>query len=371
MIRMRNIDLTLFVVLLLFVIFGVVMVYSASYPYAYIQYDNAAHYFHRQLFWAVISSLFLIGAMIMPYQVYKKISPLFVMFTLTALVLVLIPGVGVERNFSTRWISIGGFLFQPVEFAKLTMLIYFAYFYSRKEAYIGHFGKGVIPPLIILAVIFGLLLGQPDLGSATLILFSCGMILFFTSIRFRHLFLLASVAVAVFIFFAMMSPYRIERITSFMDPFADAQGAGYQLVNSYISIHTGGIIGNGLGGSVQKLGYLPEAHTDFIMSIITEELGLFGVMIVLSFYFFLFIKGVRIAMSARDEFGKLLAIGITFQIIIQAFINLGAILGMLPITGITLPFISYGGSSLLITMISAGILLNISAFSNKYVEQEG
>ncbi|SFM18479.1 cell division-specific peptidoglycan biosynthesis regulator FtsW [Gracilibacillus orientalis] len=369
--RMRNIDLTLFIVLLLFVIFGIVMVYSASYPYAYIQFDNAEYYFHRQLFWAVISSLFLIGAIVIPYQVYGKLSPLFVMLTLATLVLVLIPGVGVERNFSTRWISIGGFLFQPVEFAKLAMLIYFAYFYSRKEAYIGHFGKGVIPPIIILAIIFGLLLRQPDLGSATLILFSCVMILFFTSIRFRHLFLLGSLAVSVFVFFAMMSPYRIERITSFLDPFADAQGTGYQLVNSYISIHTGGITGNGLGGSVQKLGYLPEAHTDFIMSIITEELGLLGVIAVLSFYFFLFMKGIRIAINTRDEFGKLLAIGITFQIIVQAIINLGAILGMLPITGITLPFISYGGSSLLITMVSAGILLNISASSNKNVEQEG
>nr|WP_324187001.1 putative lipid II flippase FtsW [Gracilibacillus thailandensis] len=361
--RMRNIDLTLLMVLLLFVTFGVVMVYSASYPYAYIQYDSATYYFHRQLFWAFISSLFLIGAMLLPYQIYGKLSPLLVLFTLAALILVLIPGVGVERNFSTRWIAIGGFLFQPVEFAKLAMLIYFAYFYSRKEAYIGHFGKGVIPPLIILAIIFGLLLKQPDLGSATLILFSCGIILFFTKIRFRHLFLLGSVAVSIFIFFAMMSPYRLERITSFIDPFADAQGSGYQLVNSYISIHTGGITGNGLGGSVQKLGYLPEAHTDFIMSIITEELGLFGVIAVLSFYFFLFVKGIRIAMQASDEFGKLLAIGITFQIIIQAFVNLGAILGMLPITGITLPFISYGGSSLIVTMVSAGILLNISAYS--------
>ncbi|MDX8045096.1 putative lipid II flippase FtsW [Gracilibacillus sp. S3-1-1] len=366
--KLKKVDIALLVVVLLFVVFGVVMVYSASYPNAYITFNDAGHYFHKQLIWAIISVIFLFGAMFIPYRVYGKFAPLFVLFTIITLVLVIVPGIGVTRNFSTRWISIGGFLFQPVEFAKMAMLIYFAYFYSRKEAYIANFKKGVIPPLIVLAFVFGLILVQPDLGSATLILFSCGMILFFTKIRLRHIFLLASMAVIVFVFFAIKSPYRLARITAFLDPFADAQGSGYQLVNSYISIHTGGLFGTGIGGSVQKLGYLPESHTDFIMAVISEETGLIGVAAVLGFYFFLFVKGIRIAARAQDEFGRLLAIGITFQIILQAFINLGAVLGMLPITGITLPFISYGGSSLVITMIAIGILLNISIYGRKKQE---
>src|SRR5699024_7597819 len=188
---------------------------------------------------------------------------------------------------------------------------------------------------------------------------SCGLILFFTKIRYLHLFTLGSVAIIGFSSFALMAPYRMERIISFMDPFSNADGTGYQLVNSYISIHMGGVTGTGLGGSVQKLGYLPEAHTDFIMAIIAEELGVLGVLLVLGFYFFYFVKGIRIANRSPDKFGYLLAIGITFQLIMQAFINLGAVTGLLPITGFSLSFLSYGGSSLLVSFVSAGILLII------------
>ncbi|MFC4402940.1 putative lipid II flippase FtsW [Gracilibacillus xinjiangensis] len=356
----KRIDLSLLIGLAFFISFGIMMVYSASFPYATIRFEDTEYYFHRQLFWAGLGFLLLILAMIIPYKVYRKLVPILIMLTMILLFLVLVPHVGVERNFSTRWISIGGILFQPVELAKVTMLIYFAYFYSRKEEYIDNFKKGVAPPLIILAIVFALILKQPDLGSSILIVFSCGMILFFTKIPFRHLFLLMMTAVIGVLFFAITSPYRLERITSFIAPFDDMEDSGYQLINSYISISTGGITGLGLGNSVQKLGYLPEAHTDFIMSIIAEELGFIGVLLVIGFYFFFFTRGLLIARRAADSFGKLLAFGITFQIITQAFINLGAVLGFLPITGIPLPFVSYGGSSLVIMMISAGILLNIS-----------
>ncbi len=361
----RKVDMPLLVVFILFLTFGIVMVYSASFPYAYLRFDNASHYVNRQLFWAGVGLLCLLLALRIPYRIYGKLSPVLLLVTLLLLVLVLIPQIGIERNFSRRWLGLGGFQFQPVEIAKISLLIYFAYFYSRKQALINHFGKGVIPPLIVLVVVFGLILVQPDLGSATLIVCSCSVLLFFTKVRYRYLLFLMSFAVTGFIFFAVRSSYRLERLTSFTNPFADADGAGYQLVNSYISIHTGGVWGLGLGQSVQKLGYLPEAHTDFIMSIISEELGLLGVLIVVGFYLFLMMKGVQIGRRAPDLFGRLLAIGLTFQLLMQAIINLGAILGLLPITGITLPFVSYGGSSLMITMIEVGILLNISSYSQK------
>lgn len=363
--RIWKADISLMVVLFLFVLFGVIMVYSASYPIAYIQFDNANHYFNRQMIWACISFLLFFLALFTPYRVYGKLSPFLVMITILMLILVLIPGVGIERNFSRRWLSLGGFLFQPVEIAKLTMIIYFAYFYKQKASLIYHFRKGVVPPLIILAIVFGFILLQPDLGSATLILASCGLLLFFTKIRYMHLFMLVCIAIAGFSAFAMAAPYRIERISGFLDPFHDMQGTGYQLVHSYISIQSGGLTGNGIGASVQKLGYLPESHTDFIMAIIAEEFGFLGILLVIGFYFFLFVKGIRIANRTEDKFGYLLAIGITLQLIIQAFINLGAVTGLLPITGITLPFLSYGGSSLLISVLSMGILLNISTYSRK------
>lgn len=349
----------------MFIIFGIVMVYSASFPYAYIRFENPEHYFYRQLFWGVMSLVFLYVIIHIPYRIYGRLTPILLLITFVLLILVLVPQIGIERNFSRRWLGFGSLQFQPVEIAKMTLLLYFAYFYSKKQDLVHHFGKGVMPPLIVLVIVFGLILMQPDLGSATLLLFSCGLLLFFTRIPYRYLLSLLLLAVAAFVFFAIRSPYRLERITSFLDPFADAEGTGYQLINSYISIHTGGVFGLGLGQSVQKLGYLPEAHTDFIMSIIAEELGLFGVLIVLSFYAFLLIKGLQIGKNAPDLFGRLLAVGIIFQITMQACINLSAMLGLLPITGITLPFVSYGGSSLLITMTAMGILLNISVYAKK------
>ncbi|UOQ50401.1 putative lipid II flippase FtsW [Gracilibacillus caseinilyticus] len=359
---LKRMDLTLLIAVVLFIFFGVTMVYSASSPYALIRFDNAEYYFHRQLYWALLGLLFLIPTIVLPYKLYGKLVSALTILTILLLVLVLIPQIGVERNYSSRWLSIGGILLQPVEITKLTILIYFSYFYSKNEEEINNVKKGLLPPLIILAIVFCLIISQPDLGSATLIIFSCGIILFFTEIRLRYLILLMCFALLGFSCFALMAPYRLMRITSFLAPFEDMDGAGYQLVNSYISIHSGGVTGLGLGQSVQKHGYLPEAHTDFIMSIIAEELGFIGVLLVLGFYFFFFVKGIRIGMRAKNNFGKLLAVGITLQIVTQAFINLGAVSGTLPITGIPLPFLSYGGSSLLISIVSVGILLNISCF---------
>ncbi|GAB3793390.1 putative lipid II flippase FtsW [Virgibacillus kimchii] len=363
--KIKRMDYSLITSILLLSGFGLVMVYSSSYTLGAMEYNDGSHFFFRQLQWLLVGVLFFIPAALIPYKVYGKLSPIFVIISIVLLVLVLIPGIGVERNNSQRWIAIGPFLFQPVEAVKLFMIIYFAYIFAKKQSYINQFSKAVLPPLLILALTFLLIMQQPDLGSSMLILLVCGIIVLCSGARPLHIFLLGSGALLAFGYFAYTSSYRLERLTSFLNVFEDPQGSGYQLVNSYVAIATGGLWGNGLGGSVQKLGFLPEAHTDFIMAVILEEIGVFGLLIVISLYLFMMFRGFSIAKDLDDMFPKLLAIGLTFQITLQAVINLGAVSGMLPITGITLPFISYGGSSLLFTMISAGILVNLSAYRNR------
>ncbi|MBY7144057.1 putative lipid II flippase FtsW [Virgibacillus sp. NKC19-3] len=362
--KIKNIDYPLLIIILFLSIFGLMMIYSSSSTLSYLNFDTTNHFFMKQLQWLLVGMFFLAIAAILPYHLYSKLSPIFVFISIALLILVLLPGIGVERNNSQRWIQLGSFLFQPSEFIKLFMLIYFAHFYSKKQKIINQFQYGVLPPLLILAVVFLLILQQPDLGSAALILIACGMIVLCSGVKQRHLLMLGSIGILGISYFIYSSPYRLERLTSFANPFDNPLGDGYQLLNSYIAIGTGGFAGNGLGGSVQKLGFLPEAHTDFIMAVILEELGAFGLILVIGAYIFIMFRGIAIAKACTSMFPKLLAIGITFQIILQVIFNLGAVSGLLPITGIPLPLISYGGSSTLVSMISLGILLQISAKNN-------
>lgn len=362
--RIKNLDYPLLAAVLLLAAFGLMMIYSSSNTLAYLYYGAPNHFFIKQMQWLALGTFILIIAIFIPYRIYMKWSPLFVLASITLLVLVLLPGLGVERNNSQRWIQLGPFLFQPSEFIKLFMLIYFASFYSGKQSVINQFKRGVLPPLLILGVVFLLIMQQPDLGSAALILFACGIIVLCSGVKLRHIAALGSIGVLGVGYFAFSSPYRMERLTSFVNPFNDPDGDGYQLINGYIAIGTGGLSGNGLGGSVQKLGFLPEAHTDFIMAVTLEELGMIGVLVVFGAYVFIMFRGIAIAKAAGSLFAKFLAIGITFQLMIQVVFNLGAVSGLLPITGIPLPLISYGGSSVLVTMVSLGILLQISTSRN-------
>lgn len=367
--HLKQVDYLLVTVTLFLCIFGLIMVYSASYPLGTIQYNNDKFFFARQLkSFGVGLPLYFI-AIIFPYRTLGKLTPLLVIVSLVLLVLVLIPGLGVERNYSQRWLQLGPLLFQPSEAVKLAMVIYFANVYAKKQNNINNLTNGVLPPLFILGTVFLLILKQPDLGTATSLILACGCILLCSGIRYAHLFALGSVALAGIVYFALSASYRLNRLLSFRNPFEDASGAGYQVINSYIAIVSGGLWGNGIGNSAQKMGYLPEAHTDFIMSIIIEELGAIGFLVVILCYLFIMYRGVRISLKGRDPFLKLLAIGLTFMMMIQVVFNLGAVTGMLPITGITLPFISYGGSSLILMMIASGILVNLSAVVNKASEK--
>ncbi len=341
--------------------FGLLMVFSSSYVWAIDRAEGDPYFFiQRQIMWFGLAVFAFLFVMHFPYRYYQKLSPIIIVLALLSLVLVLIPGVGVDINGATRWISVGPLNVQPSELVKIGMIIYLAQVYSQKQAYIDQFVKGVMPPLVIVGFVFGLIMMQPDLGTATSILMVTLMIVFFSGAKWRHLIGLGIVGVSLFLVFAFSAPYRVERLTSYKDPFADPWDTGLQLIQSYIAIAHGGLSGTGLGQSVQKLLYLPEPHTDFILAIVAEELGLFGVLFVLTAHAIILFRGVIIGSRCKSPFGSLLAFGIVFQIAIQVIFNVGAVTGMLPITGIPLPLVSNGGSSLLITLISIAILANIS-----------
>lgn len=356
-------DWVLITVTFLLTGFGLLMVYSSSYVWGLDRVDDPLYFFKRQLLWFVIATIAFFVVMHIPYQLYKKLSPFIIVASLLLLIIVLIPGIGVENKGAQRWLQIGPFSVQPSELVKVGMIIYLAQVYSQKQPYIDQFIRGVLPPLVIVGFIFGLIMLQPDLGTATSILMVTLLIVFFSGAKWRHLIGLGAVGAALFTIFALAEPYRVERLTSFRNPFADPWDSGLQLIQSYIAIAHGGLTGTGLGQSVQKLLYLPEPHTDFILAIIAEELGLFGVLFVLGLHSFLLFRGVVIGVRCKNPFGSLLAFGIAFQIAIQVLFNVGAVTGMLPITGIPLPLISSGGTSLLITFVSLAILANISRYN--------
>ncbi|WP_078594967.1 putative lipid II flippase FtsW [Evansella clarkii] len=363
--RKLYIDWTLVITVSVMAVFGLVMIYSASFVQGYETFGNIAHFFDRQLQFLIISAVLFTAFMFFPYRHFRKLSPFIVGGSVLLLVLVLIPGVGHEVNGATRWINVGGFRLQPSEFVKIGSIIYLAYVYSRKQAYINKFFKGVMPPLVVVIVFFGLIMMQPDLGTATSIVLVAGLIAFCSGAKLIHLISLGSIAAWGLWHYANSETYRLNRLIGHRNPFELEATEGYQLVQSYIAIAHGGLSGAGFGQSVQKLFYLPEAHTDFILAIVSEELGLLGILFVFTCMLIIIIRGIIIGARSRDAFGSLLAFGIVFQLAIQMAFNAGAVSGLLPITGIPFPFLSYGGSSLMVTCVSMGILANISRRAEK------
>ncbi|OEF96754.1 putative lipid II flippase FtsW [Desulfuribacillus alkaliarsenatis] len=341
--------------------FGLVAVYSASFAISFERYHDASYFFTRQLMWAILGFIALLITMNIPYKFLRKLSPLMFFVTLFLLVIVLIPGIGVERNFAQRWIGFGPILIQPSELLKVVISIYFAHYLSKRLDRMDEFKETVQPILIMLAICFGLIMLQPDFSTAVIIAIITFTLLFSAGARIKHLFLVGVAMLPLVIIMAIWKPYRIKRLMTFLDPWAaDSLKEGYQIIHSLYAFGNGGISGVGFGAGLQKLFYLPEPHTDFIFSIIGEELGLIGaISIILLFALFLW-RGLLISSKVEDPFGSLLALSLTVMISVQAFMNIAITIGMLPVTGLTLPFISYGGSSLLVTLIATGIILNIS-----------
>ena len=372
---LRSYDWSLFVVFLALGIFGVIMVYSASMVTAIQVYglESSRYFFDRQLIHLVAALFLLTFFALLPYHLLKHNFVLVLAILSIFVMLGSLFFVGHTVNNARSWLSIGPLRFQPSELAKVIMIVYLAAVYSKKQSYINNFNTGVIPPILILIIVCTLTALQPDIGTAFIIFSTGAVVIICSGMNLRTLIRLVLVGIMCFILLSpliymnkdvIFTENRLGRIYSYVDPFAYEQTEGHQLVNSYLAIGHGGLKGVGLGKSVQKLGYLPEAHTDFIMAIIAEELGLFGVLYVIGGLGYLVLKGLYIGMKCRDPFGSLLAFGISGMIGIQSFINLGGVCGLIPITGVTLPFISYGGSSLIFLSGALGILMNVAMFTN-------
>lgn len=358
--KLKEYDFTLMITPILLAGFGVVMIYSASMVIAVMEGFDSTHYFVKQIQWFVLSLIGFIACSAFPYKYYQKLMKLIILIVLALLIGVLIFGTTI--NHARSWFDFGPVSLQPAEFAKLALIMYLASIYSKKQSYINDFSKGVLPPLIMTGVIIGLIVKQPDIGTAAIVFLIACSVIFSSGIRFRHLFILvlAGLLLVAITIPNMVTDERLGRFTGAYQPFETPTTDGYHLIQSYLAIGVGGITGEGLGHSVQKLGYLLEPHTDFIMAVIAEELGFIGVVIVIGMLALIVLRGIFIARKCEDSFGALLAIGISSMVGVQAFINLGAISGLLPITGVPLPFVSYGGSSLLVMMTSMGILNNIA-----------
>lgn len=341
---------------------GLVMVLSASSVLSYRTFDNSYAIFLRQAIFAVAGLVGAIIAMRVPLSLVRRLAfPLLLL--VTALVaLTLVPGIGVEVGGNRNWLPLfAGFMLQPSEFAKLALIIWIAALYAnRQKALQGrHAVRMMLMPMVLVAgAVSGLVVLQKDLGTA-LVLFAVTVgLLWAVGLPARQMGTVFAGLMVVLIFFVATAPHRVSRMLNFLDPMADPERAGYQSIHSMMALATGGFWGVGLGGSRQKWGALPNAHTDFLMSVVGEELGLFGTFVVLGLFVVLALAGIRIAMRTRDPFAHYVAVGITIWFSVQAIINIGMVLGLLPVIGIPLPLMSYGGSSLLVTMVAVGLLAN-------------
>ncbi|WP_411501868.1 stage V sporulation protein E [Brevibacillus centrosporus] len=341
---------------------GIVMVYSASAIVAQKAPFNDPYFFaKRQLIFALLGITAMYVTMNIDYWVWKQWAKPGFYASIGLLILVLI--VGIEVNGSKSWLGFGAFGIQPGEFAKLGVVAFLARWLSDNQKQIVLFRKGLVPALAIPLVCFALIMLQPDLGTGTVLMGTAVVMIFASGARISHFAALGMVGVAGFIGLILSAPYRIKRITSFLDPWSDPLNTGYQIIQSLYAIGPGGLLGLGLGQSRQKHLYLPEPYNDFIFSIVAEELGFIGGTLILLLFLLLLWRGMRTAITAPDLFGSLLALGIIGMIAIQVVINIGVVTGMFPVTGITLPFLSYGGSSLTLMLTGVGVLLNISRFS--------
>lgn len=356
------IDFTLLFVTMLLVFIGLVMVFSSSWPQGIEKYNNQYYFFKRQFISAIIGIFALVFAMNFNYRNLDILATPIFLFSMGLALLTFTP-LGVTRNNARRWLKLG-ITFMPSDIMKLASIIFLAARLRRRKN-LNSFFKDLLPMLFIIGIPCGLILMQKDLSTTITVGATMMSMVYIAGARVPHL-LLTGLSALGLIFIAIRDPdnqYRMARMTSFLDPFAHMQGAGWQVSQSLLALGSGGLFGTGLGKSRQKFFYIPEAHNDFIFAIIGEEIGFIGGVSILILYGLLIVRGVRIAVRARDPFGRYLATGITALIAVQSLINLGVVTSLLPPTGIPLPFISYGGTSLVMNMVSIGVLLNISRYS--------
>lgn len=348
------------------VIYGLVMIASAGFVMSQDNFGESYYYFRHQLFYGVLVGLFFwIIFQKIDYRILKKLAVPGFILTILLLILVFVPGLSYSYGGAERWIKLGSISIQPSEICKLTFILYLALWLEKRGRTLTNFQTGFIPFVFLIGSVGFLLILQPDVSTLGIICLTALAIYFLAGAKLSHIGFLILAGIGALIALIKAAPYRINRLTVFLHPEVDPQGIGYQINQALLAIGSGGILGFGLGHSRQKYNYLPETISDSIFAIISEELGLIGALVLIALFVILALRGFKIAKNAPDNFGKLVAGGITFWIVFQAFMNIMAISGLIPLTGIPLPFISYGGSALVVSFIAMGILLNIS----KYTEQ--
>ncbi|RMF95059.1 MAG: putative lipid II flippase FtsW [Candidatus Schekmanbacteria bacterium] len=357
--RGKSDKLILFTALLLSGI-GAIMVYSASAIMSLEKFSDPYFYFKKQLLAIIIGTILMVCAMNFNYKKYYKLAIPSLMFAIVLLILVFIPGINETAKGATRWIAYKSLRFQPAEFMKFALILYAARYISKKGDKLSDFTKGILPLSIVFGIVAVLIMKQPDFGTVMIMAIVLLIMLFIGGMNLKYLFSLMAVITPMAIFAVLSEPYRMKRITAFLNPWEYPRDSGFQLIQSLYAFGRGGIFGVGFGESREKLFYLPEPHNDFILSVVGEEIGMLGVITIVGLFFIYVYRGFKVAMNVDDTFGAMLSAGIVSLIGIQGLINMAVALGLFPTKGITLPFISYGGSSMIFMMFLTGVLLNIS-----------
>ena len=357
-------DFWIFAAVILLLSLGTIMVFSSSYYFSVKTVGNSFYLLIPQLQYMALSIVVLIVTMNFDYKKWGKLSPLILMISIGLLILVLIPGVGQERNGAQRWLGVGTKTIQPSEMAKFALIMFLSFSLSKRKEVLQSFTKGLVPYLLLIGFVAGLVVIEPHLSGTLIIVITSCIILFCAGAKISHFVALALPAVAAVVVAILAAPYRFDRVKAWINPFDYAMDEGWQTVQSLLAIGSGGLFGRGLGQSMQKYLYIPEPYNDYIFAVLAEELGFVGSAFVMLLFLVFIWRGIKVAMNAPDTFGSLMATGITSLIGIQFLFNVAVVTNSIPSTGISLPFFSYGGTSLMFLMFGVGVLLNISRYSN-------
>ena len=356
----KGIDKILVFTVIIAGLLGILMIYSSSSVWAEYKFNDPLKYVKHQFLFYVVGLLLMLLLSKVDISYYKKYANKILLGCFILLVLVLIPGIGKVRNGARSWFGIGSFGIQPSEFAKIGLVIFVSKYLAKNDHDVKQVVKGLFPILGVIFLFFGLIMLEPDFGQGMVIVLTLIMIIFISGAKVSFFVKCGILGLVGIVILIIIAPYRLARIVSFVNPWVDPLGSGFQIIQSLYAIGPGGLLGLGFGSSIQKHFYLPEPQTDFIFSIISEEFGFLGVLVVTAIFLVIFIRAVKISLSSRDLFSKYLVFGLAFGILIQALLNLCVVVGLIPVTGVTLPFFSYGGSSLLVSLASIGIILNVS-----------
>ncbi|HMQ09818.1 MAG TPA: putative lipid II flippase FtsW [Oligoflexia bacterium] len=359
--RLSSMDYVLLISIMSLVSLGTIMIYSASSLLAAEKYGSSAFFLSRHIFVLLLTLILMPAVYFIKIHWLKKTATLMLLVAIIGLILTVFTDLGVTMNYAKRWLNLGFMRIQVSEFLKPILVIYLASYLSRKKDKLHSFSDGLLPLLIILGLIVVLMMKQPDFGSTAVIVASCGLMMFVGGVRLSYLFTLLVLGLGGAAVLIASAQYRLDRFTTFLNPWNDPSGKGFQILQSLVAFQRGGVYGQGLGDGSQKLLYLPEAHTDFIFSVVGEELGLIGSLLLIFFFVCFVVQGLKLSIKLKDDFARYMAFGLTALIGLEAVLNMSVVMALLPTKGLTLPFISYGRSSLLASLFCATLLLSLSS----------